>query len=111
MELGRLPLSKFYFQAHAKRYLKIKARFPRNEELREGHGGQAAAYKWKISREHQPTAIKELTALSAALSAGAGGKAALLDPEIREMVATYDADEEPRRHLNGVVMNLYVSAF
>lgn len=53
-----------------------------------GHGGQAAAYKWKISREHQPTAIKELTALSAALSAGAGGKAALLDPEIREMVAT-----------------------
>merc|ERR1711998_606556 len=40
-----------------------------------------------ISREPQPAAVDELTALSVALGAGADGKACLIDAQIHQLVA------------------------
>ena len=48
--------------------------------------GKASLYKWKISREPQPAAKVELADLLTELRAGAGGRAALLDPAIVAMV-------------------------
>ena len=49
---------------------------------------KTSTFKWKISREHQPGAIDELTELVAALKTGADGKAQLVDEAIHELVRT-----------------------